>query len=101
MTEAHPAPSPLTGEVWSEGLSGHDKGARAGVPKGLQNPWLFPCRGHDSAHVIPHVSNPLLSRPTFPIPLLSFPTFLIGNPRLFPCRATQIKGQKRKTLDSR
>ena len=32
---------------------------------------------------------------------LSFPTFSIGNPWLFPCRATQMKGQKRKTLDSR
>ena len=41
---------------------------------------------HDSAHVIPDVFN----RP------LSFPTFLIGNPWLFPCRATRMKGQKRK-----
>ena len=56
---------------------------------------------HDSAHVIPDVFNPLLSFLTFSIPLLSFPTFLIGNPRLFPCRVTRMKGQKRKTLDSR
>ena len=33
--------------------------------------------------------------------MLSFPTFLIGNPWLFPCRVTRMKGQKSKTLDSR
>ena len=33
--------------------------------------------------------------------LLSFPTVLIGNPWLFPCRVTQMTGPKRKTLDSR
>ena len=36
---------------------------------------------HDSAHVIPDIVN--------------------RESMLFPCRVTQIKGQKRKTLDSR
>ena len=35
------------------------------------------------------------------IPLLSFPTFSIGNPRGFSGGAAHMKGQKRKTLDSR
>ena len=71
--DTHPAPSPLAGAGRGEGVSGHDKGARAD----------------------------LLSCPMFSIPLLSFPTFLIGNPWLSPCRVTRMKGQKSKTLDSR
>ena len=52
---------------------------------------------HDSAHVIPDVSNPLLSFPTFSIPLLSFPTFSIGNPWLFPCRTTNEGTEEKDT----
>ena len=59
-------------------LSGHDGGDRAGMPKGPEQACQKACRihgvshtgPHDSAHVIPDVFNPLLS----------FPTFLIGNP---------------------
>ena len=49
---------------------------------------------HKSPFVIPNA--PPLSFPTRSIAPLSFPTSLIGNPRLFPCRAAQMKGQKRK-----
>ena len=79
--------------------SGHDGGDRAGMPKGPEQACQQACRihgvshagPHDSFHIIPDVFNPLPS----------FPTFLIGNPWPFPCRATRMKGQKRKNLDSR
>ena len=70
------------------------------MTKGLQNPGLFPCGGTRFRPVIPDIFN----RPVIPDvfnPLLSFPTFLIGNPRLFPMQDQPKKGQKSKTLDSR
>ena len=55
MTEAPLAPSPLPGEGRGEGVPGHNKGTRAGLPS------------------CPTRSIPPLSFPTFSIPPLSFP----------------------------
>ena len=73
MTKAPPSPSPLAGEGRGEGVSGHDKGPRAGIP----------------------------SCPTCSLPPSVMPDVINREPMVFPCRVTRIKEQKRKILDSR
>ena len=85
-----------------EGTGGHDRGetCRHDRRETCRHDRRETCRHDRGTRRFRHSRRPPLSFPTF-LPLLSFPTFLIGNPGFFPSRATQMKKDKRKTLDSR
>ena len=53
-------------------------------------------RRFQSPSVMPDIFNRLLSCQTFSIAPMSFPTSLIGNPRLFPRRGPRMKETKKK-----
>ena len=108
MTEAHPTPSPLAGEGWGEGLSGHDKGARAChpscptpstpssvIPDVGNRPSAIPDVGNPPA-VIPDVGNRPSVVPDVGNPLSVIPDIFNRESKSSPMPAHTNKGTKKQ-----